>query len=93
MLEFPADADAPLYCSYESLITDPEARVREILSFLSDGPLNDEAVTRVLEEMPISPRNNLAAFEFFDPGFFRELEEAACERLERLKLPSFTDEI
>ena len=72
---------------------DPEARVREILSFLSDGPLDDEAVTRTLEKLPISPRDNLAEFEFYDPIFFRELEDAASGRLARLELPSFTEEL
>ena len=93
VLDFPSTADAPLYCTYEALIADPEARVREILSFLSDGPLDDEALTRILEELPIAPRDNLAVFQFYDPTFFRELEDAASERLARLELPSFTDEI
>ena len=92
VLDFPADADAPLYCTYEALIADPETRVREILSFLSDGPLDEEAVTRILEKLPISARDKLAAFEYFDPGFFQELEDAASDRIERLGLPSFTEE-
>jgi len=93
VLDFPSDAEAPLYCTYESLLKDPEARVRDTLTFLSDGPLDDEAVARVIEKRPIAPRNRLAEFEFYDPVFFRELEDAASERLAELDLPSFTDEL
>ena len=93
VLDFPSDADAPLYCKYESLIADPEARVREVLTFLSDEPLDEEAVSRVIEEMPISPRNSLADFKFYDPIFLKELEGAASERLAKLDLPSFTEEL
>ena len=92
VLDFPSDAEVPLYCTYESLLRDPEARMRDILAFLSDGPLDDEAVTRAIEKVPIAPRNRLAEFEFYDPAFFRELEDAASERLAELDLPSFTEE-
>ena len=92
VLDFPADAEAPLYCTYEALIADPDARVREILRFFSDGPLDDQAATRIIEKMPISPRNRLAEFEFYDPVFFRELEGVASERLAELDLPSFAEE-
>ena len=93
VLDFPPDADAPLYCKYESLITDPEACVREILTFLSDGPLDEEAVSRVIEKIPISPRDSLADFKFYDPVFLKELEDAAYGRLAKLDLPSFTEEL
>lgn len=93
VLDFPSGADPPFYCKYEALIADPEVRVREILSFLSDGPLDDEVVTRTLKQLPISPRNNLPGFEFYDPIFFKELEDVAAGRLARLELPSFTEEI
>jgi len=93
VLDFPADAEAPLYCTYEALIRDPAARVREILTFFSDGPLDEEAATRIIEKLPISPRDNLAKFEFYDTDFFRELEELASERLTELDLPSFTEEL
>ncbi len=93
VLDFPSDADAPFYCGYETLIADPETRVREILSFLSDEPLDDEAVARILEQHPIAPRDRLSAFEFYDPIFFKELEDVTAERLARLELPSFAEEI
>lgn len=93
VLNFPSDADAPLYCSYESLIADPEVRVREILSFLSDGPLDEEAVSQVLKQRPISTRNNISQFKYYDTSFFSEIEALASNRLERLGLPSFMDEI
>jgi len=93
VLNFPADADLPFYCKYESLIADPETCVREVLAFLSDGPLDEEAVSRVLKEIPISPRNSLENFKFYDPAFLKELEDAASGRLAKLGLPSFTDEL
>jgi hypothetical protein len=93
VLNFPSDAAAPLYCTYEALIEEPEIRVREILSFLSNGPLDDEAVGRAVEAFPIAARDNLADFEFFDTAFFRELEDKASDRLARLGLPSYADEL
>jgi hypothetical protein len=92
VLDFPSDAEAPFYCSYESLMRDPETRVREVLSFLSDGPLDEEAVARVLKESPISVRDRLAEFEFFDPAFFATIENAASDRLARLDLSSYVEE-
>ncbi len=91
VLDYPEDAAAPLYCTYESLIAEPEARLREILTFLSDGPLDDRAAARIIGERPIAPRNNLAAFKFHDPVFFDELEAAASQRLAELDLPSWDD--
>jgi hypothetical protein len=93
VLDFPEDAARPLYCTYESLIAEPEARMKEILTFMSDGPLDDEAAQRILEKLPITPRNSLAAFKFYDPVLFKELEDAASERLAELDLPSFKDEL
>ena len=93
VLNFPSDAQAPLYCSYEALIADPEARMREILLFLSNEPLDEEAVSRLLIEKPISPRNRITEFRFYDPVSLRELEDLASERLAKLGLPSFMEEI
>ena len=93
VLDFPADAKPPLYCTYEALIADPESRVREILRFMSDGPLDEAAAAQIIEQRPISPRNRLAEFEFYDPAFFGELEDAASDRLAELDLPSFTEEL
>jgi len=92
VLGFPEEAASPLYCSYESLLSAPEARMREILAFMSDAPLDDEAVTRAFERRPIAPRDRLAQFEYYDPAFFRMLEDAASERLAALDLPSFEEE-
>lgn len=71
----------------------PEASVRDVLAFLSDGPLDDQAVARAIEAEPIALRDRLADFEFYDPALFRKLEAAAADRLARLDLPSFTDEL
>lgn len=91
VLDFPVDAEPPLYCTYEALITDPPARVREILAFFSDGPLNEERVDAAMKKQPIALRNRISEFEFYDPGFFRELEKVASHRLAELNLPSFDE--
>lgn len=93
VLNFPADHQAPLYLTYEALMRSPEASVRDVLAFLSDGPLDDQAVARAIEAEPIALRDRLADFEFYDPALFRKLEAAAADRLARLDLPSFTDEL
>lgn len=89
VLDFPADAAPPLYCTYESLIADPEARVKEIHAYMSEEPVDNETLSLILEENPIIPRYNLERFRFHDPVFFEELEDAASERLAELDLPSF----
>jgi hypothetical protein len=88
VLDFPPDANPPQYCTYEELIDEPEVKVREVMAFLSDGPLDDDRISADLERFPIAPRRTLSEFEFFDPVFFRELEDAASGRLAELDLPS-----
>lgn len=89
VLNFPSDADAPLFCSYESLISDPEARMGEILAYLGGGPLDEDAMHQILERKPIVERNSISKFRHYDAGFFRELEELASGRMAKLGLPSF----
>lgn len=92
VLDVPVTDVQPLYCSYESLLSEPEVRMREILTFLSAEPLEDEAVTRIIDELPkVEPRDSLADFRYFDPVFFRELEAATAGYMETLGLPSFED--
>jgi hypothetical protein len=92
VLDFPVSDVPPLYCSYESLLSEPQARMREILTFMSEEPLEDEAVTRIIEQLPkVEPRDRLAEFRYFDPVFFRELEAVASGYMETLGLPSFED--
>jgi hypothetical protein len=92
VLDFPADANPPFFCSYESLISDPEVRMREILSYMSAEPLEEDAVRQVLSRKPIINRNNMAKFPYYDAGFFREMEALTAGRIARLGLPAF-DEI
>jgi len=91
VLNFPSDAVPPLYCSYEALIADPQERVREILAFLSDNPLDEERLKTIMQKVPIVPRNSLSRFKFNDPIFFKELESAASPRLDILGLPFFEE--
>ncbi len=93
VLNFPENAARPLYCTYESLLAEPEARIKEILTFMSDEPLDEEAAMRILKKLPIKPRNNLTAFKFYDPVFFKDVQDAVFERLALLSLPSFEDEL
>lgn len=91
VLDFPPELEPPLYCTYEALLADPGARVPEIIGFLSDGPLDHDRLGAVMEENPITPRRSLKEFAFYDPVFFRELEEVAALRLAELDLPSFDE--
>ncbi len=92
VLNFPPNADAPLYCSYESLISDPEVRMREVLSYLSDESLDEDAFSQLLRMKPILQRNRISEFPYYDAGFFREIEEMTSGRPGRLGLPSFDEE-
>jgi hypothetical protein len=89
VLGFPAHARPPLYVSYESLLADPHARLRDILKLHSDGPLDEARVEQVLQRAPIAPKHSIAEFEFYDPRFFQKMEDATSGRLEKLGLPSF----
>ncbi len=92
VLHFPVDDCPSLQCSYEALLSAPEARTREILAFLCEAALDDAAVARIMECLAIAPRDRLAAFKYYDPVFFRELEDTASERLAVLALPSYEEE-
>jgi len=91
VLNFPGDANPPFYCSYESLLSDPDVRMREVLSFLSEDPLEDDAITGILREIPIVDRSSIKGFRYYDEGFFREIEARTSGRLARLELPSFDE--
>jgi len=91
VLNFPTDAEPPFYCSYESLLSDPDVRIREVLSYLSVDPLDDEAISQILTILPIATRKKLSDFRFYDEGFLREIETRAGGRMARLGLPSFNE--
>ena len=92
VLGFPARARPPLYVSYESLLADPHARVRDILKFHSVGPLDEDRVEQVLQKAPVVPKHSISKFEFYDPDFFQKMEDATSGRLQKLGLPSFKSE-
>lgn len=92
VLNFPAGANTPLFCSYESLVSNPQRRAREILSYFSTGPLDEEAVSKALIRRPVVARNSISKFSYYDAGFFRELEELTSGRLAILGLPAFDEE-
>ena len=50
VLNFPLNANESFHCKYEDLIANPEDRVREVLSFLSDEPLDDNLVAQILKK-------------------------------------------
>lgn len=91
VLNFPADANPPFYCSFESLLSDPHVLIRDVLSFLSEGPLEEDAISQILEAIPIVNKDRLAGFRYYDDGFFREIEARTSGRLARLGLPSFNE--
>jgi len=93
VIDFPTGVHAPLICPYESLVSDPQVYAREILSYLGEGPLDEDAVCQVCAKIPISARNRLSKFRYYDAGFFRELEEMTSGRISKLGLPSFAEEI
>jgi hypothetical protein len=91
VLDYPGTAIAPLYCVYEELMSRPRDVAREILSFMSALPLEESRFEQVLASLEIVPRNSLEEFQFYDPGFFDELERRAEQRLAGLQLPAWRD--
>jgi len=91
VLNFPRDATSPFNCSYESLLSDPGGRTREVLSFLSENPLEDDEVSRILKIIPIVNKDSLSKFCYYDEGFFREIEARTSGRMAKLGLPSFNE--
>ncbi len=89
VLDFPSHLELPLYCLYEELLKDPIFQLKAVLRFLSAEPLDEQRAEQIIQDFKVAPRNNLANFEFYEPDFFRDLEEVARERLELLKLPLF----
>lgn len=91
VLNLPSNVDAPFFCSYESIVSDPQVRMREILSYFSDGPLDDAAVCQILDNKSILPTGRISKFRYYDAGFFREIEELTSGRLAKLGLPPFDE--
>ena len=91
VLNFPADRGPVHYCPYEELLADPKARIRDVLAFTSPDPIDEPAMALALMRVNIAPRDNLAAFEFYDAAFFESIEAYAGSRLRDLGLPSFRD--
>ena len=73
VLNFPSNAKPPHYCTYESLLADPQARVREILTFLSEGTLDEERFRAAMLECPIEERSSIEKFEYYDSDFFQKI--------------------
>jgi len=91
VLNFPKVAEPPHYCSYEDLVAEPSARVREIMQYLGDGALDENRLRHSIAKFPIEEKNSISKFRFRDPVFFKELEDHASGRLAKLGLPAFED--
>ena len=91
VIDFPVQGNQPLNCIYEELIAKPRETSRVILDYMSAEPLDEALFEHVMKGLNISARNALEEFKYFDRGFFRELEEAAAQRLAQLALPAWDD--
>jgi len=91
VIDFPVQGNQPLNCIYEELIANPRETSRDILAYMSAGPIDEARFEHVMKGLNISARNALEDFKYFDRGFFRELEEAASQRLAQLELPAWDD--
>ena len=78
-----------LICSYEKLVQDPIGTVTSVVDFITDEPVDDEALRREVLHERIQPQNRIAKFRHFDTGFLREIETIAGERMTTLGIPSF----
>ncbi len=76
---------------YEKLVQDPIGSVTSVVEFITDEPIDNEALRREISEIGILPLNRLAEFRHFDTGLFREIEAIAGERMTKLAIPSFED--
>ncbi len=89
VLDYPETANPPLYCTYEALLSNPDERIREVMAFLCDDPLDEERIVQIMQRVNVTARDSISRFEYYDPGCFRELEAAASDRLAELDLPLF----
>lgn len=86
------DRDNPqLICPYEQLVQDPIGTVTGVVEFVTDEPVDGEALRREISQIRFRPLNRLPEFRHFDTGFFREIEAIAGERMTTLAIPSFED--
>ena len=70
---------------------DPIGTVTGVVEFVTDEPVDGEALRREISQIRFRPLNRLAEFRHFDTGFFREIEAIAGERMTTLAIPSFED--
>ncbi|MCP4194844.1 MAG: sulfotransferase domain-containing protein [Planctomycetaceae bacterium] len=87
VLDFPEQMRAPLYCTYDQLIENPHESLRQIAQLMSVGSIDEERCDRIVDSLVVESRNSIDSFGYYDPGFFRELEQAATQRLDLLELP------
>ncbi|MDB4348205.1 hypothetical protein OAN12_06720 [Halioglobus sp.] len=91
VIDYPEDARPPLYLTYEELLGSPLAKARQIIEFMSDGPIEEELFDNVMSKFEVKSQGSLAGFQHIDHGFFDEIEEMASQRLAVLALPGWRD--
>lgn len=77
-----------LLLPYEQLVCRPHETLVEVISFMSDEPVDEERV----DSQGIEPRNSLDRFSYYDEQVFAHIEEQLVDEIAALNLPSFADE-
>lgn len=92
-INFPNGDVENLQCIYEDLLAAPTEKSREILRFIGVGEIDEARMESILGELKVEQQGNLRGFEFYDPLFFRSLEDRTNGRLPRLGVPDYAEEI
>ena len=74
VIDYPEDASPPLYITYEELLGSPLAKARQIIEFMSDGPVEEELFDNVMSYL-------LSSGAQMAPGHTLQVGEDAFMRL------------
>lgn len=76
---------------YRELVGNPQEACRIVINYLTPEPIDEERFQRALDQVQLRPLDRFVGFQFFDPGFFAEIESRTEGRMAQANIPSFAD--
>jgi len=76
-----------IYLSYEELTQNPEESLKKVIKFINPKEqINSKFIKDIINKQGIKKVRNIKAFKYFDPKFFKEIEQKIYPELQKLGL-------
>ncbi len=80
------------YLQYADFIDNPRNKLKEVIAFINPQKTVDtKLIDEIVDRMDISLRNDIRDFKFYDPYFFRKLEQEVSRELKILNIKSVVE--